>query len=321
MIETAPQGRAHRRHGDRAPRRRRDSRSRRPWCRQRAATRLRRRTSACRAAVPGVRQRASCARRARSTSAAAAACSAPAQRKQAILHFAGRRALDIEGLGDKLVDQLVDGGVDPHAARSLRARRWPSSRRSSAWATRAPPTWSPSIEKSKRDDAGALSLRPGHPPRRRDDGEGPGAALRRPRSAAWTPASSSCSRSPTSGPIVAQSIRTFFDRAAQPRGGRAAARRRRRLARARGRRPTPRRKPLAGKTFVLTGTLPTLSRDDAKEHDRGRRRQGRGSVSKKTDYVVAGDEAGSKLDKAQRARRRGARRSRAARAAAEGLSG
>ena len=62
-----------------------------------------------------------------------------AQRKFAILHFAGRRALDIEGLGEKLVDQLVDGGS------SLRCRiftRWrrTSSRRSSAWPRRAPPT-------------------------------------------------------------------------------------------------------------------------------------------------------------------------------------
>jgi DNA ligase (NAD+) len=49
----------------------------------------------------------------------------------------------------------------------------------------------------------------------------------------------------------------------------------------------------------LTGTLPTLTRDAAKAHDRSGRRQGRGSVSKKTDYVVAGAEAGSKLEKAR----------------------
>jgi DNA ligase (NAD+) len=54
---------------------------------------------------------ARCARRARPTTAAPAACSARAQRKQAILHYAQRRAVDIEGLGDKLVDQLVDAGV------------------------------------------------------------------------------------------------------------------------------------------------------------------------------------------------------------------
>ncbi|TMH33954.1 MAG: NAD-dependent DNA ligase LigA, partial [Betaproteobacteria bacterium] len=58
-------------------------------------------------------------------------------------------------------------------------------------------------------------------------------------------------------------------------------------------------KPLAGKTFVLTGTLPTLTRDDAKDMIEAAGGKVSGSVSKKTDYVVAGEEAGSKLDKAR----------------------
>ena len=57
--------------------------------------------------------------------------------------------------------------------------------------------------------------------------------------------------------------------------------------------------PLAGKTFVLTGTLPTLTRDEAKELVEAAGGKVSGSVSKKTDYVVAGEEAGSKLDKAR----------------------
>nr|MBP8862258.1 NAD-dependent DNA ligase LigA [Ottowia sp.] len=57
--------------------------------------------------------------------------------------------------------------------------------------------------------------------------------------------------------------------------------------------------PLAGKTFVLTGTLPTLSRDEAKEMLEAKGAKVSGSVSKKTHYVVAGEEAGSKLDKAR----------------------
>ncbi len=56
--------------------------------------------------------------------------------------------------------------------------------------------------------------------------------------------------------------------------------------------------PLAGKTFVLTGTLPTLSREDAKAMLEAAGAKVAGSVSKKTDYVVAGEEAGSKLEKA-----------------------
>jgi DNA ligase (NAD+) len=58
-------------------------------------------------------------------------------------------------------------------------------------------------------------------------------------------------------------------------------------------------KPLAGKTFVLTGTLPTLTRDEAKDRLEEAGAKVAGSVSKKTDYVVAGAEAGSKLEKAQ----------------------
>jgi len=58
-------------------------------------------------------------------------------------------------------------------------------------------------------------------------------------------------------------------------------------------------KPLAGKTFVLTGTFPTLSRDQAKDMLEAAGAKVAGSVSKKTDYVVAGAEAGSKLEKAQ----------------------
>ena len=59
------------------------------------------------------------------------------------------------------------------------------------------------------------------------------------------------------------------------------------------------RQPLAGKTFVLTGTFPTLSRDQAKDLLEAAGAKVAGSVSKKTSYVVAGAEAGSKLDKAQ----------------------
>jgi DNA ligase (NAD+) len=98
------------------------------------------------------------------------------------------------------------------------------------------------------------------------------------------------------GPIVAQSIRTFFEQAHNrevveqlracgvhwPEGEPSAAA----------------SLPLAGKTFVVTGTLPTLSRDEVKDLLEAAGAKVAGSVSKKTHYVVAGAEAGSKLDRA-----------------------
>ena len=106
-----------------------------------------------------------------------------AQRKQAILHFASRRALDVEGLGEKIVDRLVDGGIREDAARHLRARRgdarWPRAhgrqeRRPAARQHRG----------QQADDAAPFPVRAGHPPRRRVDGQGPRALVRPARRAA-----------------------------------------------------------------------------------------------------------------------------------------
>ena len=100
------------------------------------------------------------------------------------------------------------------------------------------------------------------------------------------------------GPVVAQSIHTFF---AQPHN-REVVEQLRTVGIAWPEHDghgdlSP--KPLAGQTFVLTGTLPTLAREDAKALIEAAGGKVSGSVSKKTDYVVAGDEAGSKLDKAR----------------------
>jgi DNA ligase (NAD+) len=99
------------------------------------------------------------------------------------------------------------------------------------------------------------------------------------------------------GSIVAQSIRTFFD---QPHNREVVEQLRACGVHWEEGEPaavTP--KPLSGKTFVITGTLPTLSRDEAKDKVEAAGGKVTGSVSKKTDYVVAGTEAGSKLLKAQ----------------------
>jgi DNA ligase (NAD+) len=99
------------------------------------------------------------------------------------------------------------------------------------------------------------------------------------------------------GPVVAQSLRTFFD---QPHNREVVEQLRAcglTWAECEPAAQVPR--PLAGKTFVLTGTFPTLSRDQAKDLLEAAGAKVAGSVSKKTDYVVAGSEAGSKLEKAQ----------------------
>jgi DNA ligase (NAD+) len=99
------------------------------------------------------------------------------------------------------------------------------------------------------------------------------------------------------GPVVAQSIRTFFD---QPHNREVVEQLRACGVQWEEGAPADRAaQPLTGKTFVLTGTFPTLSRDQAKDLLEAAGAKVAGSVSKKTDYVVAGAEAGSKLDKAQ----------------------
>ncbi|MCK7495472.1 MAG: hypothetical protein MZW92_33790 [Comamonadaceae bacterium] len=233
--------------------------------------------------------------------AAAAACSARAQRKQAHAALRQRRAMDIEGLGDKLVDQLVDGGVVKHACRTSTASGVTALAGLERMADKSaqPTSWRRSRRASRprwRASCSALGIRHVGEATAKDLARHFGsldAHHGRQRRAA-------AARCTTSGPVVAQSIRTFFD---QPHNRevveqlRAA---RRALGRARGPADAP-PKPLAGKTFVLTGTL---------AHAEPRRRPrtlieaaggqgGRLGQSKKTDYVVAGAEAGSKLDKAR----------------------
>jgi DNA ligase (NAD+) len=101
------------------------------------------------------------------------------------------------------------------------------------------------------------------------------------------------------GPVVACSIRTFFE---QPHNREVVEQLRAvgvRWTEGEGTQADASAKPLAGKTLVLTGTLPTLGRDEAKDLIEAAGGKVSGSVSKKTHYVWAGTEAGSKLDKAR----------------------
>lgn len=218
-----------------------------------------------------------------------------AQRKQAMLHFAQRRAVDIEGLGDKLVDQLVDGGVVktlPDLYR-LGLTALASLER---MADKSAQNIVDALEKSKQTTLPRFLYGLGI----RHVGEATAKALARhfgKLDAIMDASEDQLLQVPDVGPIVAQSIHTFFRQAHNREVVE--------QLRACGLRweegePSPAAQlPLAGKTFVLTGTLPTLSRDAAKEMLEAAGAKVAGSVSKKTDYVVAGEEAGSKLDKAR----------------------
>ncbi|HSV69275.1 MAG TPA: NAD-dependent DNA ligase LigA [Methylibium sp.] len=222
--------------------------------------------------------------------------SCPAQRKQAMLHFAGRRAMDIEGLGDKLVEQLVDAGIVrslPDLYRLGVANLAALERMGDKSAVNLVA----GLEKSKRTTLARFLYALGI----RQVGEATAKDLARHFGALDRLLDASLEQLlevRDVGPVVAQSIRTFFD---QPHN-REVVEQLRTAGIAWDEHDgeadlTP--KPLAGKTVVLTGTLPTLSRDEAKAMLEAAGAKVAGSVSKKTDYVVAGAEAGSKLAKAQ----------------------
>ncbi len=218
-----------------------------------------------------------------------------AQRKQAILHFAHRRAVEIEDLGDKLVDQLVDAGVIKTLP-DLYRMGFTALVNLERMAEKSANNVLASIEKSKQTTLPRFLFGLGI----RHVGEATAKELARhfgKMDAIMDATLEQLLQVADVGPIVAQSIRTFFDQAhnrevveqlracgvtwteGEPTAGASL--------------------PLAGQTFVLTGTLPTLSRDQAKDMLEALGAKVAGSVSKKTHCVVAGAEAGSKLDKAQ----------------------
>jgi DNA ligase (NAD+) len=217
-----------------------------------------------------------------------------AQRKQAILHFAHRRAVDIEDLGDKLVDQLVDGGVI-HTLPDIYKMGFSSLVALDRMAEKSANNVLVSIEKSKKTTLPRFLFGLGI----RHVGETTAKDLARHFGgidAIMSATLEQLLQVRDVGPVVAQSVRTFFD---QPHNREVVEHLQACGVQWEEGEPTAGANlPLAGQTFVLTGTLPTLSRDEAKDLLEAAGAKVAGSVSKKTHCVVAGAEAGSKLDKA-----------------------
>jgi DNA ligase (NAD+) len=218
-----------------------------------------------------------------------------AQRKQAILHYAQRRAVEIEGLGDKLVDQLVDSGV-VRVLPDLYRLGLTALAGLERMAEKSAQNIVDALEKSKQTTLPRFLFGLGI----RHVGEATAKALARhfgSLDAVMEASVEQLLQVADVGPVVAQSIRTFFD---QPHNREVVEQLRACGVTWEEGEPAPvETLPLAGKTFVLTGTLPTLSREDAKAMLEAAGAKVAGSVSKKTDYVVAGEDAGSKLDKAR----------------------
>ena len=218
----------------------------------------------------------------------------PAQRKQAMLHFAQRRAMDIEGLGEKLVDQLVDAQVvrtlpDLYKLGVVALSSLDRMAEKSAQNVLA------ALEKSKQTTLPRFLYGLGI----RHIGEATAKDLARhfgTLDAIMDASVEQLLEVHDVGPIVALALRTFFD---EPHNREVVEQLRACGIHWPEQEPAARApQALAGKTFVLTGTLPTLGRDDAKALLEAAGAKVAGSVSKKTDYVVAGEEAGSKLAKA-----------------------
>jgi DNA ligase (NAD+) len=221
----------------------------------------------------------------------------PAQRKQALLHFAGRRALDIEGLGDKLVDQLVDDGVvstpaDLYDRHKLNLQKLAGLER---MGEKSANNLIDAIEHSKQTTLARFIYALGI----RNVGEATAKDLARrfgKLKNLMHADEEQLQYVPDVGPVVAQSIVAFFaekhnvdvikallDSGITPKESEG---------------EPVEALPLAGRTFVLTGTL-GMAREEAKEKLEALGAKVAGSVSKKTDYVVAGAEPGSKLEKAR----------------------
>lgn len=219
-----------------------------------------------------------------------------AQRRERILHFASRRAMDIDGLGDRIVDQLVSAGLvdNPADLYELTADQLAGLER---MGHRSAEKLCAAIARSRETTLARFLYALGI----RDVGEATALALAQhfgSLESLMAADAEAIQQVPDVGPVVAAHVTAFFADRANRRiieRLRAAGVRWSDLPRTHA----VQRQPLAGKTFVLTGALETLTRDEASDQLRALGAKVASSVSKRTDYVVAGMDAGSKLERAR----------------------
>lgn len=218
----------------------------------------------------------------------------PAQRKQAITHFASRRAMDIEGLGEKLVDQLVARELIHHLDDIYRLDL-PVLAGLDRMADKSAQNVLAAIEKSKRATLPrfiyALGIRNVGEATAKDLAQHFGSL-----EALMEANIETLMQVNDVGPVVAEAVYQFF---LEPHNREVIAAMRALGVHWADIAKTKSSATFAGKTFVLTGALPTLKRDQAQAMIEAAGGKVSGSVSAKTSFVVAGAEAGSKLEKAQ----------------------
>lgn len=219
-----------------------------------------------------------------------------AQRVEALKHFVSRRAMDIDGLGTKIIEQLVNIGriKTPADLYRLGKDELASLER---MGEKSAQNLIDAIEQSKETTLARFLYSLGI----REVGEATAAGV-----AAHfggldriiTATEEDLETVPDVGPVVASRIRAFFD---EEHNREVIARLTKAGVHWKETEPSgaPKDGPLAGKVFVLTGTLPSMTRDEAKDRIQAQGGKVTGSVSKKTDFVIYGDKAGSKLKKAQ----------------------
>jgi len=221
----------------------------------------------------------------------------PAKVRRGLLHFASRRAMNIEGLGEALVGQLVDGGLVQDAA-DLYALTTETVAGLERMAAKSAANLISEIEKSRRRDFACLLYGLGI----RHVGEGAADLLARRFGGLAGLLAASLEEIETIdgvGPTVAGSVRSYLD---QPDNRRLLERLETtgvRMDSERTEQTGGEPQPLSGQTVVLTGTLTSMTREEAKQAIERNGGRVSGSVSKKTNVVVAGRDAGSKLEKAQ----------------------